>query len=192
MAWWLLCLCSFNESNFLSNFSETSALSFLCKQLWARNKVLWGSVNYHIPTQILVFTYCLHLYGHPRCHSAPCIHKAMPDPIELCHNQAFPFSLCQLHSCSHRGRYRHLHPRPGHSLRCVSLTHNWLGVRPWLLLPMLNTPHYLRLSPPMFWRNSTILLTYLLLLPVEVSPLAAQAESPQSWVHRTGPTWPCT
>ena len=44
---------------------------------------------------------------------------------------------------------------------------------------MLDTLHYLRLSPPMFWGSSTILLTYLLLLPVEASPSAAQAESPK-------------
>ena len=40
----------------------------------------------------------------PDVTSAPCIHKAKPEPPEkLYHNQAFPFSLHQVHSCSHRG-----------------------------------------------------------------------------------------
>ena len=172
----------FNESNFLCNFSETSTLSFLCKKLWARKKVLWGKcqlpTSQHKYWHLSIACFCM---AFPAVIRAPCIHRQIQTPNRNCATtKHFPLvSASSIPALTEGKRETSTHsswPQP--QLRQPS--HNWLRVRPWLLLPMLDTPHYRRLSPPMFWRSSTILLMYLLLLPIAASPSAAQAESPKA------------
>ena len=125
----------------------------------------------------------------PAVTSAPCIHKAKtdPSPQKLYHNQPFPFSLHQVHSCSHRGEeidiYTLLLTTASVASKSAQLAEGQaLASSPHTRYPTLShtlTSHILEeqhhpLNVPPFpshWGFS----------------LSCSGRKPQSWVHRTGP-----
>ena len=118
----------------------------------------------------------------PAVTSAPCIHKAKtdsPPSKKLYHNQPFPFSLHQVHSCCHREEEIDIYTLLLTTASAASKSAQLAEGQALVSSPHAGYPTLSQTLTSHILEEQNHFLMYLLFLPIEASPLAAQAESPK-------------